>query len=86
MAVHSYSYDCCVLPPLDSWDWDWDELHTLGAAGAGGAAAQEPAFFFPATRMQCSLACLLLFDEFGLLARACIVVVKDSRVVCSSVS
>lgn len=61
----SYSYDdgCCVLPPLD-WDWDWDELrNTLGlglggtgtggagaGAGAAGGAAQEPGFFFPATR------------------------------------
>ncbi|TKW41819.1 hypothetical protein SEVIR_1G342600v4 [Setaria viridis] len=52
MALDSYSYDCCVLPPLD-WDWDWDELHTtlgLGGAGTGGGgAAQEPSFFFPAT-------------------------------------
>ncbi|CAN6239278.1 unnamed protein product [Urochloa humidicola] len=55
MALDTYSYDCCVLPPLD-WDWDWNELHTtlgLGGAGAGagagGAAIQEPAFFFPAT-------------------------------------
>lgn len=66
MALDSYSYDCCVLPPLD-WDWDWDELHTtlgLGGAGTGGGgAAQEPSFFFPATR---NLS-LLLFDQLGLL-------------------
>nr|CAB3451222.1 unnamed protein product [Digitaria exilis] len=53
MALDTYySYDCCVLPPLDSWDWDWNELHTLGAAGAGAGSAavhQEPNCFFPAT-------------------------------------
>ncbi|OEL34277.1 hypothetical protein BAE44_0004704 [Dichanthelium oligosanthes] len=52
MALDSYSYDCCVLPPPRDWDWDWDELHTtlggVAGAGAGGAAVQEAACFFPA--------------------------------------
>nr|CAB3447980.1 unnamed protein product [Digitaria exilis] len=56
MALDTYySYDCCVIPPLDSWDWDWNELHTLGAAGAGAGSAavhQEPNCFFPATRVE----------------------------------
>ncbi|XP_039775772.1 uncharacterized protein LOC120643464 isoform X2 [Panicum virgatum] len=53
MALDSYSYDCCVFPPLLDWEWDWGELDTLGLGGvaeAGGTAVQEQeAVFFPAT-------------------------------------
>ena len=70
MALDSYSYDRCVFPPLLDWDWDWDELDTLGGvAAAGGAAVQEAAVFFPATR-KTRMHARYYSHELGLLARA----------------
>ena len=70
MALDSYSYDRCVFPPLLDWDWDWDELDTLGGvAAAGGAAVQEAAVFFPATR-KTRVHARYYSHELGLLARA----------------
>ena len=73
MALDSYSYDCCVFPPLLDWEWDWGELDTLGLGGvaeAGGTAVQEQeAVFFPATRKN-RMHDRYYSHELGLLARA----------------
>ena len=73
MALDSYSYDCCVFPPLLDWEWDWGELDTLGLGGvaeAGGTAVQEQeAVFFPATR-KTRMHARYYSHELGLLARA----------------
>ena len=75
MALDSYSYDCCVFPPLLEWEWEWEwgELDTLGLGGvaeAGGTAVQEQeAVFFPATR-KTRMHARYYSHELGLLARA----------------
>ena len=72
MALDSYSYDCCVFPPLLDWEWDWGELDTLGLGGvaeAGGTAVQEQEAFFPATR-KTRMHARYYSHELGLLARA----------------